>query len=308
VANEATDAKTTSTLTLRRSLISGNTAYSDAEVYNIAYGTVTANNHNLFGHSGLTNAQAFLNFTPGTTDLTATSNGTTPTALSAILNTTLANNGGSTQTHDLVTGSPAIDASPDDADCEPIDQRGVSRPQGSACDIGAVEFVEEVLPIPDFAKPCGTTSTTGCKVNGVPNQPCIGTPGPDTIVATKGHDVIFGLDGNDIIKAGEGDDCVDGGLGNDTIEGQAGNDVLFGGGGKDQVRGGAGDDVIITGSGSDTVQGDEGDDLIYDIGGKNVLKGRDGNDVIYAPGTSGTIDGGSGTDVCIGGSTHINCP
>ncbi len=55
----------------------------------------------------------------------------------------LADNGGPTETHDLLPGSPAIDAG--SADCPPpaTDQRGVARPQGAACDIGAVEFVPE---------------------------------------------------------------------------------------------------------------------------------------------------------------------
>jgi hypothetical protein len=52
----------------------------------------------------------------------------------------LANNGGPVQTAALLKGSPAIDAA-NDAGCPPTDARGVSRPQGSACDIGSYEFV-----------------------------------------------------------------------------------------------------------------------------------------------------------------------
>jgi CSLREA domain-containing protein len=54
--------------------------------------------------------------------------------------------GGPTQTHRLQSDSPAIDAGPptdgDPTACPPpdTDQRGVSRPQGSACDIGAFEL------------------------------------------------------------------------------------------------------------------------------------------------------------------------
>jgi uncharacterized repeat protein (TIGR02543 family) len=56
----------------------------------------------------------------------------------------LANNGGPTQTHALLLGSPAIDAgnntvcsaSPVNA----VDQRGTPRPQGATCDIGAFEI------------------------------------------------------------------------------------------------------------------------------------------------------------------------
>jgi hypothetical protein len=56
----------------------------------------------------------------------------------------LANNGGPTQTHALLSGSPAIDAIPQGTNgCGTdiaTDQRGVSRPQGSACDIGSFEL------------------------------------------------------------------------------------------------------------------------------------------------------------------------
>jgi CSLREA domain-containing protein len=57
----------------------------------------------------------------------------------------LANNGGPTQTHALLTGSPAIDAGTNTG-CPSTDQRGVTRPidgdavVGAICDIGAYEF------------------------------------------------------------------------------------------------------------------------------------------------------------------------
>jgi hypothetical protein len=50
----------------------------------------------------------------------------------------LADNGGPTWTHALLPGSPALDAA-DTAACPATDQRGVARPQGQFCDIGAVE-------------------------------------------------------------------------------------------------------------------------------------------------------------------------
>ena len=51
----------------------------------------------------------------------------------------LQDNGGPTFTHALLPGSPAIDAG-DDASCPATDQRGVTRPQGAGCDIGAYEY------------------------------------------------------------------------------------------------------------------------------------------------------------------------
>lgn len=51
----------------------------------------------------------------------------------------LADNGGPTQTHALAISSPAIDAIPLASCTLSTDQRGVTRPLGTACDIGAYE-------------------------------------------------------------------------------------------------------------------------------------------------------------------------
>jgi CSLREA domain-containing protein len=55
----------------------------------------------------------------------------------------LADNGGPTWTHALLPGSPAIDRA-GNAGCAPFDQRGVLRPQGVMCDMGAFEFEWQV--------------------------------------------------------------------------------------------------------------------------------------------------------------------
>ena len=63
----------------------------------------------------------------------------------------LQNNGGPTLTMALLPGSPAIDAGDClDANGNPllVDQRGVPRPQGAACDIGAYEFQPLSLTCP----------------------------------------------------------------------------------------------------------------------------------------------------------------
>ncbi|WLE97732.1 MAG: choice-of-anchor Q domain-containing protein [Candidatus Electrothrix communis] len=116
------------------SIVSGNTASGSNEIK----GFVTADSSNIFGHSGESNAQAFGGFTPGSNDLTATSDGTQSTALTAILSP-LADNGGPTKTHALVPGSPAIDL---DVNCSAglvTDQRGEPRPIGDGCDAGSYE-------------------------------------------------------------------------------------------------------------------------------------------------------------------------
>jgi predicted outer membrane repeat protein len=55
----------------------------------------------------------------------------------------LADNGGPTPTMALQSGSPAIDAG-SATSCPPTDQRGLTRPQASGCDIGAVEVVVQL--------------------------------------------------------------------------------------------------------------------------------------------------------------------
>ena len=51
----------------------------------------------------------------------------------------LANNSGPTPTMALASGSPAVDAG-DDSNCPGVDQRGIARPQGPHCDLGAFEL------------------------------------------------------------------------------------------------------------------------------------------------------------------------
>jgi hypothetical protein len=57
------------------------------------------------------------------------------------------NGRGLTETMALLPGSPAIDAG-DEATCPSTDQRGVTRPQGSHCDMGAYEYEFPVSPTP----------------------------------------------------------------------------------------------------------------------------------------------------------------
>jgi hypothetical protein len=63
----------------------------------------------------------------------------------------LANNGGTTFTHALPFGSPAVNAGGLGI-CPSTDQRGVPRPQGPACDIGAYEAFPPRLFLPNVVK------------------------------------------------------------------------------------------------------------------------------------------------------------
>jgi hypothetical protein len=132
---------------LNRSLISGNSATNGAEVRNVS-GAVSANSYNVIGYGGDARSSGF---TPGPNDIIP------PGALDTVLDTALADNGGPTLTHALVSGSVAIDAAPDVSCLAPpingIDQRGYARnvdgdgnPSSNECDSGAFEFVPDNLP------------------------------------------------------------------------------------------------------------------------------------------------------------------
>ena len=131
-------------VTLSHTIVSGNEAeWWGNELYNDS-GTVKANDYNLFGQDGEDDDAAFHGtFSPGGEDITATSDGTNPTALDAILDTTLADNGGDTWTHALVAGSPAVDTgNPSFTEPPLYDQRGsgYDRVVKNLIDIGAYEF------------------------------------------------------------------------------------------------------------------------------------------------------------------------
>lgn len=90
----------------------------------------------------------------------------------------LANNGGPTQTHALLSDSPAIDRIPaTGVNCPATDQRGVARPQNSACDIGAYEVVLNPAPV---TRPGGSPD---------PNAPPPPAPPPRTGIPPAGPGV-----------------------------------------------------------------------------------------------------------------------
>jgi CSLREA domain-containing protein len=69
----------------------------------------------------------------------------------------LQSNGGPLPTMALLTGSPAINAG-SNTNCPAEDERGVARPQGAACDIGAYESAPPVLGAVSFGSVATTTA------------------------------------------------------------------------------------------------------------------------------------------------------
>jgi subtilisin-like proprotein convertase family protein len=123
------------TMLLRNTVVAGNTRSGfDQDIeYVLGSGVSAASHHNLISTpasaGGLIHGVNFNILGDG-------AGGVLP--LATILNPSLVYNGGSTWTHDLVPTSPAIDAG---LTVLSTDQRGVSRPQGSTYDIGAVEYL-----------------------------------------------------------------------------------------------------------------------------------------------------------------------
>ena len=171
-------------------------------------------------------------------------------------------NGGLTDTHMPLAGSPAIDTVLGECPDPTSDQRGAPRPFGSSCDKGSVEYGAAV----PAADPCANAEpTTGCRVNGVKNQLCMGTDDEDKIIGTNGDDVILGGAGNDRINGRKGNDLLCGGDGNDDLKGGKGNDQLQGGDGDDRLRGGGDSDSLFGGAGVDRLDGDKGSDVCTDV-------------------------------------------
>lgn len=139
---------------LMYSIISGNeAALAGDEMYDYCYrpdvpgaacAGIGADEYNLFGHAGESDYDAFAHtFTPTAgSDIKATSSGRN-VPLGHILDQVLQNNGGRTETHALVFGSPAVDAGDPNFSPSPIyDQRGPGYPRviNGRIDIGAYEY------------------------------------------------------------------------------------------------------------------------------------------------------------------------
>jgi hypothetical protein len=121
-------------MTLRNTILAAN---SQPAASPDCVGTLTSVGYNLVGNN------TGCSFTPTTGDKVGTSSSPINPRLGP-----LQDNGGSSPTHALLLGSPALDAgnptTPGSGGnaCPSTDQRGIPRPQGRACDIGSYEHNE----------------------------------------------------------------------------------------------------------------------------------------------------------------------
>ncbi|TYQ23380.1 DUF4347 domain-containing protein [Pseudanabaena sp. UWO311] len=133
-------------ITISNSILVGNTAANGNEVFlGGGIGTVNFIGTNIVGTNGLSGITGTGAFTG--TPITPTGSANT------VINTTLADNGGSTRTHALVTGSIAIDASSTTGGAIPTtaDQRGTAA--NGIRDIGAFEVASPPPVIPPVVTP-----------------------------------------------------------------------------------------------------------------------------------------------------------
>jgi len=93
-------------------------------------------------------------------------------------------NGGETDTMALLAGSPAIDAGTNEG-CPATDQRGVARPQGAACDIGAFELVPSPPQTPPATPAAPAKANLSLRIKPKPKKPRAG--GKVTFLATVGN-------------------------------------------------------------------------------------------------------------------------
>ena len=135
------------TLTVTNSTFSNNSAFQGGGIFNLDGGTATLRstivaNSTSGGNCGGTITDGGYNIDDGTSCGFSEQQDSLPST-DPLLADQPAFNGGPTKTIALLAGSPAINAIPEaENGCGTkirTDQRGVSRPQGSGCDIGAYE-------------------------------------------------------------------------------------------------------------------------------------------------------------------------
>jgi RTX calcium-binding nonapeptide repeat (4 copies) len=225
----------------------------------------------------------------------------------------LKDNGGPTQTIALCSGvgtptgctgpSAAIDAA---VSCPPptTDQRGVSRPQGSACDIGSFELEEPENQAPTVTVDGGGSCGSASDMRGTINLALLDPDDPPeslTLTATSSdrsvlpnRNISFG-GGTDASRTMTVTSLTGSGISNVTItvsddgglKGTVSVRVISGSASKNTLIGSADTDMIFARKGSDTLSAQGANDLMCGGNGNDKLTGGLGADRFV---------GGSGTD------------
>jgi len=171
--------------TLANTIIAGNSVASGSAGPDIFAGNIIDLGHNVIGKTDGTPGGTFANATDYTgTILMLRDPGLVP----------LANNGGPTPTHALLGSSVAVNHG-DPTICANtggiapvggLDQRGVHRPQGAACDIGAFEYFKLAILGGTLPTSGGVVTLTGTGFQPGLTLTIAGTPVPVLAVSSDG--------------------------------------------------------------------------------------------------------------------------
>jgi RTX calcium-binding nonapeptide repeat (4 copies) len=299
------DANTTSTV-IGSSIIAANSS-TDVNYVGAPTNSFTSDNYNVIGDG---NARGAFN-KAGDQIIANNSPGLGP----------LANNGGPTQTHALLAGSPALGTILQGTKgCGTTlnqDQRGVIRPQGSACDTGSFELENEV---PTVSVVAGSASNSAClaanrgrvtlKLSDANGDPLTlsATSSNTTLVPTS--NITFGGTGTTRTATIT---TISGRTGTSNLtvtasDGQESSSVPV-----TVKSGGAGNNTLSGTTGADLILGQGGADTLDGLGSSDVLCGASGNDKLRGGSGADTLDGGAGTDTtpdysAAAGDARINIP
>jgi CSLREA domain-containing protein len=233
----------------------------------------------------------------------------------------------------LRDGSPAIEAVPA-ADCAvAVDERGVTRPQGTDCDIGAfekrsVDMVFFTLTVDPDGSGAGSVTGTGidCGGGGSDCSEAVEDGSQAILTATPASGSVFA--GWIDCDSASGDQCTMT-MDADKAVTATFNAVPTDGGGGGGGGGGAivtpptckgrpatifprpglartfngtnKKDVIVGTSKKDKINAGGGNDLVCAKGGKDTVKGGGGKDTLLGQGGNDTLKGGPGKDTLKGG-------
>lgn len=322
-------------LNLENSIIAGNqniikrTNLPDLTSPSDIHGYVTSGSSNLIGApNGI-----FLGLQNGV------NNNVVGIDVNTVLNTILTNNGGPTQTLALLAGSPAIDSALA-INCSATDQRGVTRPQGPGCDIGAFEVpmstdlavsgtvtpslavVRDLVTLTINVINMGPANATG--VNVIDSLPATGLSSI-TISASQGNCSIPATTGKVTCALGN---LANGGKAIITVTGITNkvaaltntvtvindqSDPLVSNNNATQLvtvqallcKGVK--PTIVGTPGPDTIKGTRGRDIIHGLGGNDTITGGSDNDVICGGEGNDSLSGESGNDSLDGGAGIDSC-
>ncbi len=299
------------------SIIAGNGNTDVDFVIGTGTNTFVSNGFNVIGDGNATGA-----FT-GTGDQTGVAN----PALGS-----LANNGGPTRTHALLTGSPAIDKVTTGCPPPATDQRGVTRPMGPLCDSGSFEAAPAAVPMADLSVTKADSPDPVTVGQTLTYTVTVTNDGPDPATGVTLVDTLPG--GVTLVSAtpSQGSPCsgtstVSCSLGNVAMSGSASVTLTV----TPNAPGALSNQADVTANESDpdtldntvtanttvnaipaltcngltpTKVGTEGNDVLRGTNGNDVIVGLGGNDLIRGLRGNDLLCGGDGNDELRGGKQN----